>query len=125
MAKVLTSSLRSLAGKVKPSILTGAIEESADYIDELEEKLEGLVARLSRPDIQPKYKMHQLVEIKSAGMKLEVQITKRTMKSDYDTGVGSFYYDFYHTAKIEGAWSWNNVSEEGLSEMIYDAKIMS
>ncbi len=38
MAKVNTRSLRSLASKVKPSILTGAITESADYIDELEKE---------------------------------------------------------------------------------------
>lgn len=34
--KVSTRLLRSLASIVKPSILTGAITESADYIDELE-----------------------------------------------------------------------------------------
>lgn len=39
MPKVYTGSLRSLASKVRPSILTGAITESADYIDELEEEL--------------------------------------------------------------------------------------
>jgi hypothetical protein len=38
MPKVYTKSLRSLASKCNPSILTGAITESADYIDELEEE---------------------------------------------------------------------------------------
>lgn len=36
MPKISTKSLRRLTGKFKPSILTGAITESADYIDELE-----------------------------------------------------------------------------------------
>lgn len=42
MPKVSTKSLRSLASKCNPSILTGAITESADYIDELETKVEQL-----------------------------------------------------------------------------------
>jgi hypothetical protein len=36
MPKVYVSSLRSLARKVQPSILTGAITEAATYIEELE-----------------------------------------------------------------------------------------
>ena len=36
MPKVRTKSLRILAAKIPPSIFSGAIEESADYIDELE-----------------------------------------------------------------------------------------
>lgn len=39
MPKVRTRSLRRLANKSPQSILTGAINESADYIDELEESL--------------------------------------------------------------------------------------
>jgi restriction endonuclease S subunit len=46
MPKVSTRSLRSLASKVKPSILTGAITESADYIDELEKKIQLLESSL-------------------------------------------------------------------------------
>lgn len=40
MPKVNTRSLRRLANKVPQSILTGAINESANYVDELEEKVE-------------------------------------------------------------------------------------
>lgn len=47
MPKVNTKSLRSLASKVKPSILTGAIEESATYIDELELKIQLLESSLN------------------------------------------------------------------------------
>lgn len=40
MPKIYTQSLRNLAMKVQPSILTGAIDECADYIDELEREVE-------------------------------------------------------------------------------------
>lgn len=42
MPKVSTRSLRRLASKMQPSILTGAITESADYIDELELEVKQL-----------------------------------------------------------------------------------
>lgn len=42
MPKVRVRSLRSLASKCNPSILTGAITESADYIEELEKENERL-----------------------------------------------------------------------------------
>lgn len=51
MPKVSTKSLRSLASKCHPSILTGAITESADYIDELElqiEKQQALIESQAR-----------------------------------------------------------------------------
>jgi hypothetical protein len=42
MPKVSTKSLRSLVSNANPSILNGAITESADYIEELEHKIELL-----------------------------------------------------------------------------------
>ena len=42
MPKVRVKSLRSLASKMNPSILTGAITESANYIEELELEIENL-----------------------------------------------------------------------------------
>ncbi|MCK2000823.1 hypothetical protein MZM54_05395 [[Brevibacterium] frigoritolerans] len=46
MPKVSTKSLRSLVSKCNPSILTGAIAESADYIEELEKKVQLLESSL-------------------------------------------------------------------------------
>ena len=53
MPKVRVKSLRSLASKMNPSILTGAITESADYIEELEtenEKLKRALTDISKID---------------------------------------------------------------------------
>lgn len=48
MPKVRVRSLRSLASKCNPSILTGAIIESADYIEELEKQWELLKVELKQ-----------------------------------------------------------------------------
>jgi hypothetical protein len=48
MPKVRVKSLRSLASKCNPSILTGAITESADYIEELEQIVQELKEVISR-----------------------------------------------------------------------------
>lgn len=47
MPKVRVRSLRRLARICKPSILTGAITESADYIEELEKENEKLKRALT------------------------------------------------------------------------------
>jgi Mg2+ and Co2+ transporter CorA len=62
MPKVNTKALRSLARKVKPSILTGAITESADYIDELEDTVYALQETLRQ---EQEYSRSLLMKIKN------------------------------------------------------------
>lgn len=71
---------------------------------------------------EPKYQLNELLDIRNLGMDMTVRITKRRVECDYDTGDGEFFYDFIHVANIEKPWSWAKVSEEGLNDLIWEAK---
>lgn len=71
---------------------------------------------------EPKYKLGQIVEIRTLKINMDVVITKRVMKGDYDKEKYGFFYDFKHTMNIKDAWNWTDVSEESLYEMIWAAE---
>ena len=71
---------------------------------------------------EPKYKLGELVIIRILKITMEVIITKRIVKGDYDKGEYEFLYDFKHTADIKDAWNWTDVDEESLHKMIHQAE---
>lgn len=70
---------------------------------------------------EPRYKFGELVVIRTLNITMEVIITRRVIKGDYDKHEYEFLYDFRHTANIKDAWNWTNVSEESLHRMIWQA----
>lgn len=70
---------------------------------------------------EPKYKRGELVVIRTLKITMEVVITKRVMKGDYDIGNYGFFYDFNHTMDNKDAWNWKDVGEEDFYDMICSA----
>lgn len=73
---------------------------------------------------QPKYQLGQKIDIRSLGINLPAIITKRIKVENIDDPTEvMFKYNLKHdSTTIKDPWSWDGVSEENLSEMIWYAK---
>ena len=71
---------------------------------------------------EPKYQLNEIVEVRSLKINMNVIITKRIAKGDYDKGDYEFYYNFKHNMDIKDPWSWGEVHQESLDDMIWEAK---
>jgi hypothetical protein len=73
---------------------------------------------------KPKYELGQRMVIRSMGINLPAVIVKRIKIEDIDTGKKEYRYGFKHETRnlnIENPWSWEDVTESNLSEMIRHA----
>lgn len=73
--------------------------------------------------VKPKYELGEIVEIRAMNINMNIKITKRVLKGNYDKKEDiKFYYDFRQILDIEKPWTWSNVDESTLEELIWGAK---
>jgi hypothetical protein len=77
---------------------------------------------LKTVEINPKYKLNQIVEIRSLKINMPVIITRAMALVDYDTNKIEYHYNFKHYSDRKDAWTWANVDEGSLEEMMWSAK---
>lgn len=66
-------------------------------------------------NIKPKYKLGEIIKFECFGMLLDVKITRRILKMNFDTNDWIILYSFIHVIDKKDPWDWEEVDERDLS----------